>query len=85
MKHRCFDPLRLTALSDGVFAIVLTLLVLELKPDAANAGGLFAYLLENLPKLEAWAVSFLAVGATWILHHNVLAVVPRTIRFPENA
>lgn len=67
----------MTTLSDGVFAIVMTLLVLELKPDQANPLGLFADLRATLPKLEAWLISFLTVGVIWALHHNVLATVQR--------
>ncbi|MES2464493.1 MAG: TMEM175 family protein [Armatimonadota bacterium] len=76
-KQEWFKSARMTALSDGVFAIVLTLLVLELKPDQANPAGLLADLRETLPKLEAWVVSFLSVGAIWAIHHNVIASVPR--------
>ena len=53
---------RIEALSDGVFAIILTLLVLELKvpalTDHASVGELLHHLYEALPKFVSWLISF---------------------------
>lgn len=76
VKH--FDPVRLAALTDAVFAIVLTLLVLELKPPDGAGGDLPAALREAVPKIEAWAISFVCLGVFWIIHHNILGTIPRT-------
>ena len=63
---------RLELFSDGVFAIVLTLLVLDLKPPAHLGVAGF---LEVAPALLVHAMTFGLVGYLWIAHHNLLAVV----------
>ena len=69
---------RLGALSDGVFAIVLTLLVLELKiPEGDNERELIADLQRQIPHLVAWLVSFLLVARFWMIHHAVIANLAR--------
>jgi uncharacterized membrane protein len=69
-----YDITRLTALSDGIFAIVLTLLVLDLKPPEPPlpGPGLADWLLGNGPDLVAWLVSFVVVARLWLVHHHVL-------------
>jgi uncharacterized membrane protein len=70
------DLSRLMALSDGLFAIVLTLLVLELKPD--TAGGLtYEALVDLWPRLFAFFLTFLVGGSFWITHHADLADLVR--------
>jgi uncharacterized membrane protein len=68
---------RVEALSDGVFAIVVTLLVLELKVpvlrEHGSAGGLAHQLRELLPKFLSWLISFVIVCKFWLNHHHVLA------------
>ena len=75
---------RLNALTDGVFAIVLTLLVLELKLPEPDADETVLQLLrENVHVLVAWAISFLAIARFWIVHHlltgRMVRCVPRTL------
>lgn len=62
---------RLEAFSDGVFAIIVTLLVLDLH---APTGGetIFQAFDRQLPQLAVYAISFLFVGVTWMNHHAVL-------------
>ncbi len=71
-----FNKGRLEAFSDGVFAIVITLLVLELKvphlEDKKNAKELSDKLVELFPIFLSWVISFLVVGALWLQHHNIL-------------
>jgi uncharacterized membrane protein len=66
---------RLEALTDGVFAIAITLLVLELRlpgPEAvAAAGGLNGALLHLLPRFVAWVVSFFVLAIFWAGHHRI--------------
>ncbi len=62
------DKHRLALFSDGVYAIILTLLVLELKPP--HAGGL-AGLREVAPALVVHALSFMMVGTIWRAHFRV--------------
>ncbi len=60
---------RLEIFSDGVFAIVLTLLVLDLRLPQAHGA---ASLREIAPELVVHAGGFFIVGAFWINHHKVL-------------
>ena len=73
---------RLELFTDGVFAIVLTLLVLDLKVPVARgwAGGL-----EIAPALLVHAATFTIVGAFWYIHHGafvrVTEISSRTVMF----
>jgi TMEM175 potassium channel family protein len=60
--------MRLVAFSDGVFAITITLLVLEIKPPADNE-NLLHDLLALWPSYLAYAVTFLFIGQVWANHH----------------
>jgi uncharacterized membrane protein len=66
---------RIEAFSDGVFAIIVTLLVLELKVpilhDPHNAGELGRSLVDLLPKLLSWLISFIIVCKFWLNHHHI--------------
>jgi len=68
---------RLELFSDGVFAIVLTLLALDLRPP--HGLGL-AGLLEIAPSLLVHAGTFAVVGLMWMSHHNTLAIVDKIRR-----
>jgi uncharacterized membrane protein len=60
---------RLEAFSDGVIAIIITIMVLELKvPHEATA----AALLELVPTLLSYVLSFVFVGIYWNNHHHML-------------
>jgi uncharacterized membrane protein len=63
---------RVEAFSDGVLAIVITLLVLEIKVphvlDHSDAAQ-WAALKELIPKIAAWVISFLFVLVFWVAHH----------------
>src|SRR5499426_4101579 len=69
---------RIEAFSDGVFAIVVTLLVLELKlpvlKDHGSVSELAHQLVELLPKFLSWLISFIIVCKFWLNHHHVLAL-----------
>src|SRR5512145_3234135 len=63
---------RLNAFSDGVIAIAITLLVLEIKvPEHIPDGGLVGLLPDLLPKLAGHIVSFIVLGIYWVGHHNM--------------
>ncbi|MFQ5986451.1 MAG: TMEM175 family protein [Thermoplasmata archaeon] len=83
-RERLFRPVRIEALSDGVFAIVMTLLVLEIAvPTLATPveeGELRAELLELLPEFLGYAVSFVILGIFWVVHHRQFHFVERTDR-----
>jgi uncharacterized membrane protein len=69
---------RLNALSDGLFAIVLTLLVLELKlPDATVSGSILDDLSDNYHSFIAWVISFLVIARFWVVHHGITARMSR--------
>jgi uncharacterized membrane protein len=70
---------RLAAFSDGVIAIIITIMVLELKlPESASHGEFWPSFLKPLaPKLAIYALSFCIVGTMWINHHQLLAAVRR--------
>lgn len=64
---------RVEAFSDGVIAVAITLLVLDLKvPDPGVVGGLAQRLLDMWPNYLAYGISFLAIGIMWINHHAAL-------------
>jgi uncharacterized membrane protein len=64
--HR--DTSRLVAFSDGVFAITITLLVLEITPPSDDKNLLHG-LLALWPSYLAYAVTFLFIGQVWVNHH----------------
>ena len=63
---------RTEAFSDGIFAIAVTLLVLELKVPQVEPGGLADALLESWPSYATYVVSFLTIGIISVNHHAVL-------------
>jgi uncharacterized membrane protein len=74
---------RLEAFSDGVFAIAITLLVLDLAVPpltASERDGLWAALGHEWPSYFAYLVSFLVIGIIWINHHTMLTLVQRVDR-----
>ncbi|MDB6029283.1 MAG: Integral rane protein [Verrucomicrobiales bacterium] len=67
---------RIEAFSDGVFAIAITLLILEIKvPPSGSA--LKAELLSLWPSYLAYAISFIVIGAIWINHHAMFEHIVR--------
>jgi len=74
------DPSRLTALSDGVFAVALTLLVLDVKPPQVNPALLASAVLAMAPRLGIFALSFAIVTYYWVSHHSVFTYVRATDR-----
>jgi len=59
---------RLEAFSDGVFAIAITLLVLELSVPEDAGSDLLGAFLDQWPSYLAYVVSFVSIGATWVAH-----------------
>jgi uncharacterized membrane protein len=62
-------PERLGAFSDGVFAVLITVLVLELRPPEQPT---FEALLALWPTLLSYAVSYLFIAIVWVNHHYLL-------------
>jgi TMEM175 potassium channel family protein len=68
------ETARVEAFSDGVFAIAITLLVLELKiphSDAPLAGQLW----NQWPSYAAFLTSFATIGIMWLNHHRLFSLV----------
>jgi TMEM175 potassium channel family protein len=71
---------RLEAFSDGVFAIAITLLILEIRvPPAEGAapGALWPALLRLWPSYLAYAISFGTILVMWLNHHALFKVIKR--------
>jgi uncharacterized membrane protein len=69
---------RVEAFSDGVLAIVITLLILEVKVPEAAAGHLGRELAHQWPQYAAFLISFAVVGIIWLNHHATLQLLART-------
>jgi uncharacterized membrane protein len=72
---------RLVAFSDGVFAVAITLLVLNLQvPQIATGSELVSKVGALWPKLLSYALSFVIVGIYWVAHHNTFHYIKRSDR-----
>ena len=69
---------RMTAFSDGVFAIVITLLVIELRVPEYHEGELLSGLLGEGASYLAFVVSFVYIGVLWLNHHALLRLIRGT-------
>ncbi len=77
------DTGRVEAFSDGVLAIVITLLVLEIKvPQAVpnDEAALWHAIAGQLPVIGAWVVSFLFVLVFWVAHHYLFDMLKKVDR-----
>src|SRR5450631_2864221 len=63
------EPGRMEAFSDGVIAVIITIMVLEMKPPA---GASMESLRHAAPEVLAYALSFTNVGLFWNNHHHML-------------
>jgi len=74
-RYGAFTKNRVEAFSDGVFAIIVTLLILEIKvPDIQESGSVLALrdsLTALLPKFVSWVISFLTLCIVWMNHHRL--------------
>ena len=75
---------RVEAFSDGVFAVAITLLVLNIQPPSLSTPQLLVdsalgdYLRHQLPMLLAFVTSFATIGIMWINHHRLFIHIKRT-------
>ena len=75
---------RLEAFSDGVFAVAITLLALNLAVAGPGHGSLAHQLADRWPSFAAYAVSFSTIGIIWVNHHALFkgfAAVDRVVVF----
>jgi len=81
LLERLHDPARVIALTDGVIAIIITLLVLEIHvPELTQGQSLNESLAELRPSLAAFVVSFILAGMYWVIHRDLFALIRRTDR-----
>lgn len=83
-KHASgLPPNRMETLADGVFAIVMTILVLDLHvPETVGPGGLAADLAALWPRFATYFATFIVLGIYWFAHHQLsyfLLSVDRTL------
>src|SRR3954468_13157089 len=71
---------RIEAFSDGVFAIAITLLVLEIHVPEDPEQGLGQALLDQWPAYASYVVSFFVIGIIWVNHHAVFDYLERADR-----
>jgi TMEM175 potassium channel family protein len=71
---------RLEAFSDGVFAVAITLLVLEIKVPEVDGGDLPHALAEQWPSYASYVVSFVVIGVIWMNHHAIFEHLGRADR-----
>jgi uncharacterized membrane protein len=72
---------RIEAFSDGVFAIAITLLVLDIDVPESAFANLWRGFADQWPAYLAYATSFVTIGGIWMLHHGVF----RRLRYANNA
>jgi uncharacterized membrane protein len=75
-KARESSPDRVVTLTDGVFAIIMTILVLDLDiPDTSDGQSVAESLKDLAPTLSAFVISFLLLGMYWVWHRGTFAQV----------
>ena len=72
------ETLRVEAFSDGVFAIAITLLILEIRvPESGEGAHLRAALSHLWPSFLAFFSSFMTIGVMWMNHHRLFTLIER--------
>ena len=75
------DTTRVETFSDGVLAVAITLLVLNLQPPDLKAGESLWQALQHLwPNYAAYVVSFFVIGIIWVNHHSLFRVIAQADR-----
>ena len=69
---------RIEAFSDGMFAIAITLLILEIKVPEVGQGSLREALLRQWPSYLAFFLSFAYIGVMWMNHHRMFRHIRRS-------
>lgn len=75
MLSKRATPERLSAFSDAVFAVLITVLVLELRPPEHP---IFTALLSLWPTWLSYAVSYLFIAIVWANHHHLMRYATET-------
>jgi uncharacterized membrane protein len=69
---------RLEAFSDGVFAIAITLLIIDVKVPEVETGALWHALRGQWSSYAGFVVSFLIIGVIWVNHHTMFDTIVKT-------
>jgi TMEM175 potassium channel family protein len=81
MSSSASETFRLEAFADAVFAIAITLLVIEIHlpphEEVLRLGGVAAALASLWPSYVGYAISFIVIGIMWANHHNLMKLVAR--------
>lgn len=72
------ETARVEAFSDGVFAIAITLLILEITVPSAGSGDLGEQLLRQWPSYLSFFISFAFIGIVWINHHRLFTHIRKS-------
>ena len=77
LLERRRDPARVMALTDGIFAIIMTLLVLDIQVPKLAAGESLrtAFLLDVWPNVVVFVISFVLTGLYWVAHRDMFNLV----------
>ena len=78
-RREPYSTQRLEAFSDGVFAIAITLLILDVRVprDLPETTRLIDALLANWPSYFAFLTSFATIGIMWVNHHRLFGCIAR--------
>jgi len=71
---------RLEAFSDGVFAIVITLLILDIRFPEVAYDQFSTALVSLFPRILAYVMSFIIIGLYWVVHHSSMHAIKKTDR-----
>ncbi len=74
------DRSRLEAFSDGVFAVAITLLALDLTVEGPGHGSLLDQLHDKWPAFLAYLISFFMIGIMWVNHHALVRSITKVDR-----
>jgi uncharacterized membrane protein len=74
------DRSRLEAFSDGVFAVAITLLALDLTVEGPGHGRLVDQLYDKWPAFLAYLISFFMIGIIWVNHHALVRSITKVDR-----
>lgn len=69
---------RVIAFSDGVFAILITILVLELKVPVYRIGNINNAIFDYWPTFLAYIITYFYIGILWLFHHDLFQVIKKT-------
>jgi uncharacterized membrane protein len=77
-ERKTYQSERVIAFSDGVMAVAITLLVLDLKlPENVSDAELSASLRNSLHGVACYALSFIVIGSFWMAHHEQYSYIRR--------